>query len=152
MKQDGINRRAFIKCTGKACGAIGLGFVFGTAFLQSCASGLSVLKLSATDGTVSIPLSQFEQSNYALIRVKDFPFDLGVQKTEQNTFLALVLMCPHANQPLTKTGSGYFCTMHGSRFAKDGAVVKGPSARGMTALPVELSADRLLIHTGGFKY
>lgn len=152
MKQEGINRRDFLKCTGKACGAIGLGLMFGSAFLESCASGLSVMKLSQTNGTVSVPLKQFDQSGYVLLRVKDFPFDLGVQKTGEQSFQALVLMCPHANQPLTKTGSGYFCTMHGSRFAKDGTVQKGPSARDMTSLPIEINNDQLLIHTGNFKY
>ncbi|MNU14664.1 Rieske [2Fe-2S] domain protein [compost metagenome] len=145
-----MNRRDFLKCSGKACGALGLGLLLGSNLLQSCASGLSVMRVSAEEGFVSLPLAQLDQSAYTMIRVKNFPFDIGVQKTTDGTYQALVLMCPHANQPLTKTGSGYMCTMHGSKFAKDGALLKGPSAKPMTSLPVETKGDLLLIRTAAF--
>ena len=145
-----MNRRDFLKCSGKACGAVGLGLLLGSNLLQSCASGLSVLRVTAEEGMVALPLAQLDQSAYTMIRVKNFPYDIGVQKTAAGDYQVLVLMCPHANQPLTKTGSGYMCTLHGSKFAKDGALLKGPSARPMVSLPVETKGDQLLIRTAGF--
>lgn len=145
-----MDRRDFLKCSGKACAGIGLGLMFNT-FLQSCAGGLSVVKLNQESGWVNVPLSQVEQNSFLMIRVKDFPFEIGLQKKEEGGFLALVLMCPHANQPLTKAGSGYICTLHGSRFSKSGALLKGPSTAPLQELPVEQDAAYIKIRTGAFK-
>lgn len=145
-----MDRRNFLKCSSKACASIGIGLAFN-GLLQSCGTGLSVLKLEQQSGEVSVPLQQFENSNYVMLRVKDFPFDIGVQKKDDNTFLALVLMCPHANQPLTKAGNGYICTLHGSRFAKNGDLLKGPSTLPLYELPIQENNGFLKIQTEKFK-
>ncbi len=145
-----MDRRDFLKCSGKACAGIGLGLMLNT-FLQSCAGGLAAVKLNQESGWVNVPLSQLEQNNFLMIRVKDFPFEIGLQRKETGGFLALVLMCPHANQPLTKAGSGYLCTLHGSRFSKSGALLKGPSTAPLQELPVEQDATYIKIQTGAFK-
>lgn len=146
-----MDRRDFLKCSGKACAGIGLGLMLNSYLLQSCAGGLSVLKLNQEAGWVNVPLSQLEKTGFLMIRVKDFPFEIGVQKKEEGGFLALVLMCPHANQPLTKAGSGYICTLHGSRFAKNGSLLKGPSTAPLFELPLKQEADHISIQTGAFK-
>lgn len=146
-----MDRRDFLKCSGKACAGIGLGLMLNTFLLQSCAGGLSVVKLNQESGWVNVPLSQLEKTGFLMIRVKDFPFEIGLQQKEGGGFSALVLMCPHANQPLTKAGSGYICTLHGSRFSKSGALLKGPSTVPLYELPVKQEAEYIKIETGAFK-
>ncbi len=146
-----MDRRNFLKCSGKACVGVGLGMVLNSFLLQSCGAGLSVLKLEQQAGGVTVPLTKFEASNFLMLRVKDFPFDIGVQKNDDNSFLALVLMCPHADQPLTKAGNGYICTLHGSRFAKNGDLLKGPSTLPLYELPIKEENGFLKIQTEKFK-
>lgn len=146
-----MDRRSFLKCSGKACAGIGLGLALNSMLLQSCGAGLSVLKLEQQSGRVAVPMTQFVTSNFLMLRVKDFPFDIGVQRNDDNTYLALVLMCPHANQPLTKAGSGYICTLHGSRFAKNGDLLKGPSTLPLYELPIQEEDGFLNILTEKFR-
>lgn len=146
-----MDRRKFIDCTGKACLGIGLGLTLGAGLLQSCGSGLSVLKLNQENGWVKVPLNQFNTNNFVMLRIKNFSFDIGVQKKEDGQFLALVLMCPHAHQPLTKAGNGYLCTLHGSKFSKNGDLLKGPSTLPLYELPIKISEDFINIQTENFK-
>lgn len=146
-----MDRRDFLKCSSKACVGLSLGVFFNSMLLQSCTSSLQILKVEQSQGWVAVPLSKFETGNYIMLRVKEFPFDIGIQKIENKNYVALVLMCPHANQPLTKAGNGYICTLHGSRFAQNGDLLKGPSTLPLYELPIVEENGELKIQTGKFK-
>jgi len=142
-----MDRRNFLKSSCGACAAMGIGLVLGSGFLESCASGkgLSVLKTSATDGKVRIPLEGFATNSFKLLRVNGYNFDIAVQKKEDETYSAMMMVCTHAKHPLTKAGSGYYCTLHGSKFNGDGKVEKGPASKPMVQLQTEISEGDLLI-------
>jgi Rieske Fe-S protein len=141
-----MDRRKFLAQSCGACAAVSLGLIFSSFLLESCAStGLSVLKTSAEGGKVKVPMADFAQNNFKLIRVADYNYDIGVQKKEDGSFLAMVLMCTHARHPLTKAGNGYYCTLHGSKFSGDGKVEKGPASRPMVHLATEITGDDLII-------
>ncbi len=141
-----MDRRKFLKDTCGACAAVSIGLLLGSSLLESCGStGLSVLKTTATDNKLSLPLQSFAQGNFKLVRVNNYSFDIAVQKQEDGSFRALVLMCTHAKHPLTKAGSGYFCTLHGSKFSESGKVEKGPASRPLLHLPAEIQDDNLII-------
>lgn len=140
-----MDRKEFIKrsCTG-VCVALGSGFLM-SAFLQACKTPLGIVKTRSEKDKVTIPLAEFAQGDYKLVRVANYNYDLAVQKKADGTYLALVLKCTHAAQPLTRTGNGFYCTLHGSQFAKTGAVVKGPADKPMIELPVSVSNDAITI-------
>lgn len=140
-----MDRKEFIKksCTG-VCVALGSGFIM-SAFLQACKTPLSVVKTKSDHDKVTIPLADFAQGNYKLVRVSNYNYDLAVQKNADGTFMALVLKCTHAAQPLTRTGNGFYCTLHGSQFSKAGAVVKGPADKPMIELPVTVTNEAITI-------
>ena len=141
-----MQRRTFLKQSCGACAAIGLGFIFGSGILESCAStGLSVLKTSANNGTVSVPLDGFATDNFKLLRVSDYSYDIALKKETDGTFTALLMKCTHAGQAVTKAGSGYYCTLHGSKFAADGSVLKGPASEPMIHLKTEIVDNNLVI-------
>ena len=140
-----MDRRNFIKSSCGLCAAIGSGFLL-TSILQSCATSLGVVKTSADNNNlVKIPLSGFDQSSTKIVRVNNYNYDLAVLKHTDGTYHAMVLMCTHAGQPLTKTGDTYYCTLHGSQFDKDGNVLKGPAEKTLIHLPVRTENDNLLI-------
>lgn len=141
-----MDRRKFLKNSCGACAAVSIGLILGSSLLESCgATGLSVLKTSATGNKVAVPLQSFAQSNFKLLRVNDYNYDIAVQKQEDGSFNALVLMCTHAKHPLTKAGNGYFCTLHGSKFSGNGKVEKGPASRPMVRLHTEVLNEDLIV-------
>jgi Rieske Fe-S protein len=116
-----MERRDFLR---KAC----LGSVFSAAFLEACkTSSLSLYKTSATNDVVSIPLDTFVVGDAKVVRVSRYNYDIAVMKQPSGEYLALLLMCTHAGQALTKTGSGYLCPLHNSRFSATGEVLKAPA-------------------------
>jgi Rieske Fe-S protein len=81
-----------------------------------------------------------------LLRISNYDYDVAVQKEPDGSFLSLVLKCTHAGQPLTKTGSNYYCTLHGSQFNHEGKVLKGPASHDLTRLKSVIDKDYLLIY------
>lgn len=141
-----MDRRKFLKSSCGACAAVSIGMILGSSLLESCgATGLSVLKTSSAGGKVTVPLQSFAEGNFKLLRVNNYNYDIALQKQEDGTFNALVLMCTHAKHPLTKAGSGYFCTLHGSKFSEKGKVEKGPASRPMLHLQTEILNDDLIV-------
>ena len=131
-----MERRFFIKNACAACGALAL----TNTLLSSCgtsAKTVSIYKAVQQNGKIAIPLGELSQTMIKLVRVKDYAYDVAVNKKSDGNFLALVLRCTHAGQALTKTGSSYFCKLHGSRFTQEGAVLKGPASSPLEQLQTQ---------------
>ena len=65
---------------------------------------------------------------------------------------ALSLTCTHLGCTVEVKGDSLVCPCHGSRFTKDGEVVKGPAQKSLRHLPVEVREDqtvRLFTDKGG---
>ncbi len=126
------------------CVALGSGFVM-SALLSACKTPLGVVKTSAKNDVVTIPLAEFAQADYKLVRVSNYNYDLAIQKQADGNYLTLVLKCTHAAQPLTKTGDKYYCTLHGSQFSHEGAVLKGPAEKSLAQLTTKVIDGNLSI-------
>ncbi len=139
-----MNRKDFIKGSCGVCIAVSSGFLM-SALLESCKTPLGVIKTAEQDGQITIPVSEFATSDYKLVRLRNYDYDLAVQKNKDGSFEALVLVCTHAGQPLTKTGNSYYCTLHGSTFDHEGHVTKGPANKDMIKLNTHVKNDQILI-------
>lgn len=122
------------------------GLMLGGSFLESCAGlGGSVLKVSQNGGRIEMPLSDFMVQKTRLVRVNNYEYDIAVREVSEGVFVALLMKCTHAGQPLTQTGSGFYCTLHGSRFSPTGIVENGPASSPLAHLPVSVENDRLIL-------
>jgi len=139
-----MNRQEFIKGSCGVCIALSSGFLL-SAVLGSCKTMLGVVKTTSKDDVVTIPVKEFEQTDYKLVRVKNYDYDLAVQKNTDGTYTTLVLKCSHAGQPLTRTGKNYFCALHGSQFDHEGHVTRGPAENDMMRLTTQIIKDQLSI-------
>ena len=99
---------------------------------------------------------QNPQTEFDLGAVEDFPPGSKTRLEEPpamllrtgSGFSALSLTCTHLGCTLAQDGDGYTCPCHGSRFTSDGQVQKGPAAKGLTALRVEVNqAGRVILFT-----
>jgi len=106
---------------------------------------VNTFKTSQTNNKVSVPLTELANTDFKLVRLKNFGYDIGLQKQVDGSYLALALICTHASNPLTKTGNGYACSLHGSRFDNEGNVKKGPAERSLVKLQSQQLGDQLEI-------
>ena len=138
-----MDRRSFVRNGCNACVAIGTGLFLGS--LESCSAPVNTFKTSQTNNKVSVPLTELANTDFKLVRLKNFGYDIGLQKQADGSYLALALICTHASNPLTKTGNGYACSLHGSRFDNEGNVKKGPAERSLVKLQSQQLGDQLEI-------
>lgn len=139
-----LNRRNFLKDTCKAClvGAVSISMV---DFLEAC-STMKSYRAVMNGNEVTVPLNLFDAAPLQLVSPKSYAYEIAVRKLPDNTYEALLLRCTHQHNPLTPTGNGYMCTVHGSQFDKDGNVKKGPAATHLLQLKTEIQQSNLIIH------
>lgn len=141
-----MDRRKFLIDSCKSCMLIGAGLVMGSTLLESCATtGLALIKTKEVNGQITVPLANLMDKKVKIVRVSGHEYDIAVRQLEDGSYLALLLKCTHAGQPLTKTGSGFYCTLHGSQFSPEGIVKKGPAPKALTHLKTEILGDSLII-------
>jgi len=140
-----MNRKEFIKGSCGVCLALSSGFLM-SALLDACKTPLGVVRATSHNELVTIPLTEFANTSYKLVRVSNYNYDLAVQKKPDDTYEALVLMCTHAGQPLTKTGDNYYCTLHGSQFDHEGHVTKGPAEKDLMKLATKIENNNINIY------
>jgi Rieske Fe-S protein len=139
-----LNRRNFLKDTCKACllGAVSISMV---DFLESC-STMKSYSVAMNNNQVEVPLTLFDAAPLQLVSPKSYAYEIAVRKLPDNTYEALLLRCTHQHNPLTPTGNGFICTVHGSQFDKDGHVRKGPADANLLQLKTEVQQSNLIIH------
>ena len=146
-----MQRRDFIKGTCRIC-LLGAATSALSNLAASCspAVGKSAesLKPVINDGKVEIPLSRFESSSIVIISPANYNYEIAILKTtdEKNKYRSLLLSCTHYENQLTITGNGYVCAAHGSRFDREGNVLKGPAEHNLKTLKTEITNDSLIIY------
>lgn len=142
-----MDRRDFLKNGCKACLLMSAGLFVGSTFLESCASmgSMALVKTKPVAGKIFLSLSEFALQKTKLVRVSGYEYDIAVREMSTGNYLAMLMKCTHAGQPLTKTGEGFYCTLHGSRFSPTGIVENGPASHPLAHLPVAIEGQQLVI-------
>ena len=141
-----MQRRDFLK---GACRICLLGAAGATAIdIASCTPGVgnALSKPTVNDNTIQVPLSMFDNTPIQVISPKNYAFEIAVEKKQDGTYEALLLRCTHYPNQLMPTGNGYTCNVHGSRFNKEGKVVKGPAATSLKKLTTSITGQNLLVN------
>lgn len=77
--------------------------------------------------------------------------DLGaawITRHSDGRWTAFSSICPHLGCAIDYTGKKelpFLCPCHESTFSLDGAAEKGPSPRGLDALPIKIEGERVLV-------
>ena len=136
-----MERREFLKTSCSLCAGLGTALI--VSGLSSCSTPLYTAEV--INNTLRVPRSLFSESNFKIIRPKNFSYDIAVQKLEDGSYSALLLSCTHASNQLTFTGNSFFCKLHGSTYNKLGQVTKGPAEQSLKEFAVQVSDNDLLI-------
>lgn len=135
-------RRAML--TG-ACALVGL--AFGSALLADDAQAAQGVK-RLPDGRVQVRVNQVPALREVdglvnLGNVKGVP--TAIVRTGQNRYKALNLRCTHQGVPVQQDGANWLCPAHGSMFALDGALERGPAMRPLATVQARLSRGVLTV-------
>lgn len=139
-----VERRDFIKQACGLCASL-VGIAAVLPALSSC-SPLKTVTAEVKQGTVQVPLTNFTpESNLVIVRNNNFDYDIAVVKYPDGNYKAFELQCTHRANPLVATKNGFFCNLHGSRYALDGTVTQPPADRSLKEYNVQLSPDKITI-------
>jgi Rieske Fe-S protein len=141
-----MERRVFVK---KACGIclLGMAGMLTPGLMNTAiAKGNKIYKVKLTEqNEVIVPLSLFIENKLQIVRVKDWEYDMAIQKKEDGSFIALLLRCTHMDNQIHPSNEGYICSLHGSTFDQTGNVTKGPAEIALTQYHANIKEDHLII-------
>jgi Rieske Fe-S protein len=110
-----------------------------------------VAPLAACAKPADKPVSAPPTPGQTLTPAADVPVDGAtivdgtlITQPSAGVFKGFVARCTHAGCALTVKNAGIECPCHGSKFALDGAVVRGPAVDPLVARPVTLRNGQIV--------
>src|SRR5688572_1010023 len=137
-----MDRRKFIKDTCTVC----VGSAFTGMLLAGCTGTGNIYKTSVENGKLQIPLSEFTEKKYRVIRSISLSHDVFAYKKSDTEFMAVLLKCTHRDAPVQFTSGGLVCNEHGSKFSYEGIVLKEPATEKLKTYPVTTNNTHLIIN------
>ncbi|MGB2868348.1 MAG: Rieske (2Fe-2S) protein [Bacteroidota bacterium] len=135
-----MERREFLKTSCLAC----LGAQAAATGLVTGCSSLPIYRTSVAENEITVPMSLFAEGDFHLIRTDNFDFQIALRK-QDGRFTAILLRCTHAENPVTPSGHGFACSLHGSTFDANGIVTRGPASLPLVKLPTVEYPDKVVI-------
>lgn len=141
-----MQRRDFLKGACRICllGAAGAAVIDMTGCSPATAN--AIFKPDIVDNAVQVPLTIFDKNPVQIISPKKYAYEVAIEKKQDGTYKALLLRCTHYNNQLQPTGNGFTCNAHGSKFDKEGKVLKGPAEAPLTLLQTSITDQILFVH------
>ncbi len=135
-----MERRDFLKASCSACLLGGFGLALSN--LTSCSSS-DVYETRVTGRTVTIPRSAIK--GLLIVQPENLDYDIALVQREGTPYVALLMQCTHASNPVHFDGTGYTCPLHGSRFSQNGQVVRGPASRPLRELKTRVEGENVVV-------
>ena len=137
-----MERREFIRSSCTLCIAMGAGLI--SEGLMSCTS-VAIYHATVKDHTVRIPKSIFDETTIRIVRPENLTYDIAVRRENDESYVALLLRCTHADNPVSYDGQRFHCPLHGSSYDEHGAVTHGPAVRPLLRLRVQMSDNDIVV-------
>lgn len=139
-----IERRDFIKQACGLCASL-VGIAAVLPALSSC-SPLKTITGEIKEGTVAVAMTDFaENNNLVVVKNESWDYDMALVKYPEGNYKAFRLQCTHLPNPLVATKTGFFCNVHGSRYAIDGKVTQSPATTNLIEYQIQVSTDKITI-------
>lgn len=129
-----MNRRCFLK----SASLVGAGVVTG------CASATGHLNVVRQGNTLVLEKALFRDRPAVSVATENFP--VGVYKLGAEAYAASLMACTHQSCETAIADDGYICPCHGSRFGRNGEVLKGPARRDLKSYRVTTDQQRIYVH------
>jgi Rieske Fe-S protein len=138
-----MDRRKFIKSGCVACTSL-LGAGLLASSMSGCAS-VPVYKAVPLQNKITVPLSEFGESNLLVVRNARWEYDILLVKKTSADIIAMLLMCSHQQNILTLSKTGLLCPVHGSTFDLEGNATKEPAVEPLKKFRTEVGNAAVVI-------
>ncbi|HAL55359.1 MAG TPA: hypothetical protein DCP63_02485 [Bacteroidetes bacterium] len=143
--EENIDRRKFLR----RLAAITTFSATAVLVQAGCASGLNTYRRQLTEGALVIAVSDHVELDIVggaiEIEVPSPEVHIILVRTSESSFAALSPTCTHLGCAVRKEPSFFRCPCHGSTYALDGSVVRGPARKSLEAFHVETSRNEIKI-------
>jgi len=106
---------------------------------------LPVYRTLFSGNTITVPVSNFDNSSINIVRDDTAPFDILLVKESPLAYHSLHMKCSFDEKPLDTTPNELACPVCSSVYAFDGTVKKGPAESPLSKFPTELSPDQTTV-------
>jgi cytochrome b6-f complex iron-sulfur subunit len=140
-----MDRRAFLHRLERTA----LGACIALPVIAGACASVQYVPGDLRDGLVYVPLARLAADGTALVEVPGMDLPLFVRRVASSEAIALSTRCKHRGCQVDPEVDRLVCPCHGSEYALDGAVLKGPTQRPLDRFAVRESGDSLVIELGG---
>ena len=137
-----MDRRKFLIDSCTVC----IGTAISGMLLSGCSAPGNLYKTSVENGQMQIPLTEFAENKYCIIRSMSLSHDVFAYKKSETVYMAVLMKCTHRDAPIHYTSGGLVCNEHGSKFSYEGAVIKEPATEKLKSFPVTTNSTHLIIN------
>lgn len=140
-----LSRRAFLRVLEVQGAVVACAGTVGVSTLLSACGGLKYARSTMTGNEISLERSEVLAAG-VLVDGPEGELPLHVTATGPEQYRALSTKCMHRGCQVDPVGGGFVCPCHGSEYAADGSVKKGPTELPLVEYRVTVNASRLTVH------
>jgi cytochrome b6-f complex iron-sulfur subunit len=144
-RPDSLSRRAFLRVIETHGVALACTRMAGAGVLLSACGGLRYARSSLVGNEISMERTEVTVTG-VLVDSKEGELPLHVKPTGVDQYRALSTRCMHRGCQVDPSADGFVCPCHGSEYAADGSVRKGPTEMPLVEYRVTVQGTRLVVH------
>lgn len=129
-----MNRRNFLQQSCSIC----ITTLMSSWLIEACSVSNKLVQTQLHGQEVELNANLLQDGHFQIVEASTLRYRIAVKQEQNGQYLALLLMCTHARNPVTLTGNSFYCPLHGSRFDDQGNVVQGPAQKPLIHLPVNV--------------
>ena len=111
----------------------------------SCSATLPTYETRFAGNSITVPVSNFDNSSFNIVRDDTAPYDIILVKESPLAYYSMLLKCSFDEKPLDPTPAELVCPVCGSIYNFDGTVKKGPAESPLPKFATELSTDATVV-------
>ena len=144
-RDTSLSRREFLRVVELQGGAVACARTAGVAALLSACGGFRYARSTLTGNEISLERSEVTASG-VLVDNREGELPLHVKPVGTDQYRALSTRCMHRGCQVDPSADGFVCPCHGSEYAADGSVRKGPTELPLVEYRVTVDPLRLTVH------
>lgn len=140
-----LTRRAFLRVLEIQGAAVVCVGTAGVGTLLSACGGLRYARSTLTGNEITLEQGEVPASG-VLVDGPEGELPLHISPVGPDQYRALSTRCMHRGCQVDPAAGGFVCPCHGSEYAADGSVRKGPTELPLVEYRVTVNAGRLTVH------
>jgi hypothetical protein len=113
--------------------------------LASCSATLPTYETRFAGNTITVPVSNFDNSTFNIVRDDTAPYDILLVKESPLGYYSLLVKCSYDEKALDTTPDELVCPVCGSIYNFDGTVRNGPAKSPLSRFQTELNPQQTMV-------